>query len=77
MQMEILFINPLNAGQYWKTVSSKSNYCEKKKNACAWKAEGKFPIVYGRPRGSSPPHPSQTNIYSVSVFNCDDKPLLP
>lgn len=31
MQMEILFINPLNAGQYWKTVSSKSNYCEKKK----------------------------------------------
>lgn len=30
MQMEILFINPSDAGQYWKTVSSKSNYSEKK-----------------------------------------------
>lgn len=30
MQMEILFINPSDAGQYWKTVSSKSSYREKK-----------------------------------------------
>lgn len=29
MQMEILFINPSDAGQYGKTVSSKSNYGEK------------------------------------------------
>lgn len=30
MQMEILFINLSDAGQYWKTVSSNNNYREKK-----------------------------------------------